>query len=266
MNASISPSELHARMTSSAPPIVIDVRKAPAFRGAPDMIAGALRRDPATVAQWARSLPQASAAVVYCVHGHQVSQDAAQALREAGIAAQFLEGGIEEGWRASGGALDPKAADAGTRWVTRERPKIDRIACPWLISRFVDRDAEFLYVPAKQVLDIARERGAVPYDIAGVHFTHDGELCSFDAFIKHYRLHDPALDRLALIVRGADTSKLELAPQAPGLFAISLGLSRIFPDDLEMLKHGMVLYDALYAWCKEGQAEVHTWAPEAYRQ
>src|SRR6267143_1517979 len=153
-----------------------------------------------------------------------------------------------------------------TRWVTRERPKIDRIACPWLISRFVDRDAEFLYVPSKQVRDVATVREAVPYDVPEVYFTHQGELCSFDAFIKHYRLGgDPALARLALVVRGADTAKLDLAPQAPGLAAVSLGLSRIFLDDHEMLKHGMVLYDALYAWCKDGQDDVHTWNPEAYR-
>lgn len=265
MNASISSAELRARLDSSTPPIVIDVRKPPSFRSASDMISGALRRDPAAVEQWARSLPQASTAVVYCVHGHEVSQNAARALCAAGIPTKFLEGGIEEGWRTSGGALDPKAVDSSTRWVTRERPKIDRIACPWVISRFVDKDAEFLYVPAKEVLGAARERDAVPYDVADVHFTHDGELCSFDAFLKHYRLNDPALKRLALIVRGADTAKLELAPQAPGLAAVSLGLSRIFPDDLEMLKHGMVVYDALYAWCKEGQAEVHTWNPGAYR-
>jgi rhodanese-related sulfurtransferase len=265
VNASISPIELRARLDSGTPPLVIDVRKAPAFRSASETIAGALRRDPAAIGQWARSLPSASAAVVYCVHGHEVSQNAAQALRDAGIQAQFLEGGIEEGWKASGGGLDPKPADASTRWVTRERPKIDRIACPWLISRFVDRDAEFLYVPATQVLAAAMERSAAPYDVAGVQFTHDGELCSFDAFMKHFRLDDPALKRLALIVRGADTGKLDLAPQAPGLAAISLGLSRSFSDDHEMLKHGMVLYDALYAWCKEGQEEAHTWAPEAYR-
>lgn len=265
MNASISSSELRARLDSGASPIVIDVRKAPAFRDASEMISGALRRDPAAVEQWARSLPPASTAVVYCVHGHEVSQNAAKALRAAGIAAQFLEGGIEEGWRASGGPFDSKPKEASTRWVTRERPKIDRIACPWLIARFVDKDAEFLYVPAKQVRDVARERHAEPYDVADVHFTHDGDLCSFDAFLKHYRLSDPALRRLALIVRGADTAKLELAPQAPGLAAISLGLSRIFPDDLEMLKHGMVVYDALYAWCKDGQEEIHTWNPAAYR-
>lgn len=265
MNASIASSELRARLDAGAPPIVIDVRKAPAFRSAGEMISGALRRDPAAVEEWARSLPPASAAVVYCVHGHEVSQNAAKALRAAGIAAQFLEGGIEEGWRASGGPLDSKPKDATTRWVTRERPKIDRIACPWLIARFVDKDAEFLYVPAKEVRDAARERHAEPYDVADVRFTHDGDLCSFDAFLNHYRLSDPALKRLALIVRGADTAKLDLAPQAPGLAAISLGLSRIFPDDLEMLKHGMVVYDALYAWCKEGQEEAHTWNPVAYR-
>jgi hypothetical protein len=189
----------------------------------------------------------------------------AKALDEHGIGARYLEGGIEA-WKAKQGALDRKPGGGDTRWVTRERPKIDRIACPWLIARFVDRDAEFLYVPTKQVRETAQARDAVPYDVPDVHFTHEGDLCSFDAFIKHYRLGaDPALERLALIVRGADTAKLELASQAPGLAAVSLGLSRIFPDDHEMLKHGMVLYDALYAWCKEGQDELHTWNPAAYR-
>ena len=263
MNVSITSTELRARLDSSAPPIVIDVRKTPSFRGASEMISGALRRDPAAVEQWARSLPPASTAVVYCVHGHEVSQQAAAALRGAGLDARYLEGGIAE-WAEHKLPLRRKR-EGSSSWVTRERPKIDRIACPWLISRFVDKDAEFLYVPTTQVADIARERDAVPYDVAGVHFTHDGDLCSFDAFIKHFRLQDPALKRLALIVRGADTAKLELAPQAPGLAAVSLGLSRIFTDDLEMLKHGMVLYDALYAWCKDGQQEVHTWNPEAYR-
>ncbi|MGB5080936.1 MAG: chromate resistance protein ChrB domain-containing protein [Burkholderiales bacterium] len=158
-----------------------------------------------------------------------------------------------------------KPAGANTRWVTRERPKIDRIACPWLVARFVDPGAEFLYVPAKEVLAAAQERGATPYDIPDARFSHEGERCSFDAFLKHYRLTDPALERLAVIVRGADTARLDLAPQAPGLAAISLGLSRTFADDHEMLKHGMVMYDALYAWCKEGQDEGHTWNPSAYR-
>ena len=151
------------------------------------------------------------------------------------------------------------------KWITRERPKIDRIACPWLIARFIDPEAEFLYVPPKQVIAAAKERDATPYDVPDVHFSHEGERCSFDAFLKHYRLDDPALARLAVIVRGADTARLELAPQSAGLAAISLGLSRNFADDLEMLKHGMVIYDALYAWCKDGQEEVHTWNPRAYR-
>ena len=137
------------------------------------------------------------------------------------------------------------------KWVTRERPKIDRIACPWLIARFIDPAPEFLYVPADRVLAVAAETGAVPYDIPGVEMTHDGELCSFDAFIGKYQLKDPALQHLALIVRGADTSRLDLTPQSAGLYAISLGLSHRYADDHEMLRHGLVMYDALYAWCKE---------------
>ena len=265
MSTAISFSELQTGIHSAQPPLVIDVRKRPAFEAAPDMIAGALRRDPEKVSSWTAELPSASTVAVYCVHGHEVSQGVAKALSERGIAARYLEGGIEEGWKAAGGDLDRKPAGASTRWVTRERPKIDRIACPWLVARFVDPGAEFLYVPPKEVLAAAKERDATPYDVPDVHFSHDGELCSFDAFLKHYRLHDPALAQLALIVRGADTARLEMAPQAPGLAALSLGLSRLFGDDHEMLRHGMVMYDALYRWCKEGQEEVHTWNPAAYR-
>lgn len=149
------------------------------------------------------------------------------------------------------------------KWVTRERPKIDRIACPWLIARFIDKSPEFLYVPADEVINVARETGAIPYDIPGVELSHDGELCSFDTFLKKYKLTDPALYQLAVIVRGADTARLDLAPQAPGLMALSLGLSRVFPDDHEMLRHGMVMYDALYAWCRDCQKETHGWPPKA---
>ena len=265
MDAAINFSDLKSALGRARAPLVIDVRKTPAFSAAPDMIAGALRRDPAAVAAWAKELPSAGDVVVYCVHGHEVSQGVAAALRAAGIAASYLVDGIEEGWKQAGGALLSKAANASTRWVTRERPKIDRIACPWLIKRFIDPAAEFLYVPTPDVLSAGKEKTAIPYDVPDVAFTHDGEHCSFDAFIKTYHLNDPALDRLALIVRGADTGHMELAPQAPGLLAISLGLSRNFADDHEMLKHGMVMYDALYAWCKEGQDETHTWNPAAYR-
>jgi rhodanese-related sulfurtransferase len=264
MNASISFSELRSALGSSSAPLLVDVRRRPAFRAATDMIQGALRRDPEAAPLWSKSLPAASAAVVYCAHGGDASQGVAATLKERGIDARYLEGGINA-WKTSGGALDAKPADADTRWVTRERPKIDRIACPWLIARFVDREAEFLYVPANEVRDAAKRHDAVPYDIPDVHFSHDGERCSFDAFVRHYRLGDPALARLAVIVRGADTARLDLAPQAAGLAAVSLGLSRNYANDHEMLEHGMVLYDALYTWCKEGQEEIHTWNPQAYR-
>lgn len=148
------------------------------------------------------------------------------------------------------------------KWVTREHPKIDRIACPWLVARFIDKAPEFLYVPPDRVLDAARETRAIPYDVPDVELSHVGEQCSFDAFLEKYRLDDPALRQLAVIVRGADTSRHDLTPQSAGLFAISLGLSANFPDDHEMLKHGLVLYDALYTWCRTLQAETHNWKPK----
>jgi rhodanese-related sulfurtransferase len=264
VTASISVSSLQRALASSEPPLVVDVRRAPAFRDSPHLMRGTLRRDPERIADWARSLPRASSVIVACVHGHEVSQNAAAALGKFGIRSRFLEGGVE-GWREQGGKMAAKPAGAATRWVTRERPKIDRIACPWLVRRFIDPEAEFLYVPTPEVRKVAAERTAVPYDIPDVEFSHEGERCSFDAFLKIYGLRDPALEALALIVRGADTARLDLAPQAAGLAAVSLGLSRLYPDDHEMLEHGMVLYDALYAWCKEGKDEVHTWKPEAYR-
>jgi hypothetical protein len=151
------------------------------------------------------------------------------------------------------------------KWVTRERPKIDRIACPWLILRFIEPEPEFLFVPAERVLEVAHNAGAIPYDVPGVELSHVGELCSFDAFLAKYRLKDPALERLAVIVRGADTSRLDLAPQCAGLYAISLGLSANFGDDHEMLRHGLVVYDALYVWCGKLQDETHRWPPADYR-
>jgi hypothetical protein len=145
------------------------------------------------------------------------------------------------------------------KWITREHPKIDRIACPWLITRFIDKQPEFLFVPTGDVLRVAGETGAVAYDIPGVELTHVGEECSFDTFLKKYALTNPALQDLAVIVRGADTDRLDLAPQCAGLLAISLGLSRNFTNDHEMLKHGLVMYDALYAWCCHARGERHSW-------
>jgi hypothetical protein len=148
------------------------------------------------------------------------------------------------------------------KWVTRERPKIDRIACPWLVSRFIDNEAEFLFVPPHEVLETARDTGAIPFDVEGVELSHVGPLCSFDAFVAKYALDDPALGEIATIVRGADTNHLEIAPQCAGLLAISLGLSRLFSDDQEQLSHGFVLYDALYAWLREARGERHDWNPQ----
>jgi rhodanese-related sulfurtransferase len=259
MDASITPAALRQSLSTLQTPVVIDVRRQATFLAAPDVLRGALRRDPARVDEWRQTLPAKADIVVYCVHGHEVSQNAAKAL-----GCRYLEGGLEA-WRADGGELARKPAGASSRWITRERPKIDRIACPWLIRRFIDPAAEFLYVPAADVRHLAAERDAVPYDIPEVKFSHEGERCSFDAFLKAFRLAEPALESLARIVRGADTGELALAPQAAGLLAVSLGLSRLYRDDHEMLEHGMLVYDALYAWCKEGQEESHTWNPAAYR-
>lgn len=148
------------------------------------------------------------------------------------------------------------------KWITRERPKIDRVACPWLIARFIDPDAEFLFAPPAEVKRLAESLGATPFDVEGVELSHDGPLCSFDALLAKYRLTDPALAEVAVIVRGADTARLDLAPQAAGLLAISLGLSRLFADDHEQLRHGFVVYDALYAWAKHVRDETHTWNPQ----
>jgi hypothetical protein len=148
------------------------------------------------------------------------------------------------------------------KWVTRHRPKIDRIACPWLIKRFVDKDAEFIYVSPDEVVETAKRTGAIPYDVEGVELTHDGPLCSFDAILKKYKIHDPALNEMATIVRGADTNRHDLSRQCPGVYAILIGLSHNFSDDHEQLKHGMIICEALYAWCKHVNHEKHDWNPQ----
>ena len=148
------------------------------------------------------------------------------------------------------------------QWITRERPKIDRIACPWLIARFIDKEPEFIFVPPAEVLPKARALDAIPYDVEGVELTHDGPLCSFDALLKKYELTDAALHDLAVIVRGADTARSDLAPECAGLLAVSLGLSELFRDDHEQLRHGLVVYDALYAWLTHARGETHTWNPQ----
>ena len=244
-----TPQDLHRQIGTAAAPLVIDVRRPDAYDGDDALIAGAIRRPPETVAQWQSALPAGQHVVVYCVHGHEVSQGAAATLRAAGIDAAYLAGGIAR-WRELGLPTRRRIGAAPGKWVTRERPKVDRIACPWLVRRFIDPEAEFLYAPGAEVREVAARSGAVPYDIADAEFGHVGERCSFDAFIRIYGIADRALDRLALIVRGADTGRPNLTLQSPGLLALSQGLSANFTNDHQMLAQGMVLYDALYAWCR----------------
>lgn len=245
----ISPQDLYRQIGTAASPLVIDVRRPDAFDADNVLIAAAIRRLPDAVERWRHQLPPGRRVVAYCVHGREVSQGAAAALIAAGIDAAYLAGGIAA-WRELGLPTRRRIGAAPGKWVTRERPKVDRIACPWLVRRFIDPEAEFLYVPSAQVLEVAARTGAVPYDVADVEFGHVGNRCSFDAFIRLYAITDRALDRLALIVRGADTGAPELTPQSPGLVALSQGLSATIADDHEMLRHGMVVYDALYAWCR----------------
>lgn len=249
---SISPSSLHRALGTAASPLVADVRAAAAFDGDDRLIVGAVRRDPATLEAWRDDLAGDRPVVVYGENGGAASQGIAAALRAAGRDARFLEGGIAT-WRGldlpTRRRIGPASGASGA-WVTRARPTIDRIACPWLVRRFIDPEASFLYVPEAAVGETSARTGAVPYDVAGAEFGHHGEFCSFDAFIRIYGIADAALDRLAAIVRGADTSRPELTPQSPGLLAISQGLKANFADDHAMLAQGMVVYDALYAWCR----------------
>jgi rhodanese-related sulfurtransferase len=261
MTSAMTVSELAQLAGTARAPLLIDVRREQGFKTANDMIAGAIRRSPDTVEQWRGDLSERRPVVVYCAHGQEVSQGVASALANKGIGASYLSGGMAA-WVEQKLPIRRKREEdeqGPSKWVTRERPKIDRIACPWLIRRFIDPTATFIYVPADRVLAIARETEATPYDVAGVEFTHESDRCSFDTFLRIYGIADPALEHLASIVRGADTSRHDLTPQCGGLFAISLGLSVNFPDDHEMLEHGMVIYDALYTWCRSLQAETHNW-------
>lgn len=260
MNPSITKSDLVAAMAEGGRPLILDVCLEADYIGGEEVIAGALRRDPERIADWAPDLEIGRPVILYCVKGLAVSQMVAKALVARGFPARWLEGGLAA-WRADAGALAAKPK-APTLWVTRERPKIDRIACPWLIRRFIDADASFLYVPPARVLAVAEETGATPFDVEGVELTHRGQGCSFDTILDAFHLDDPALRRLALIVRGADTGRLDLGHEAPGLFAISLGLSGIFAhDDQLCLRHGLVVYDALWHWLTRLQYETHGWPP-----
>ena len=248
-------------------PTLLDVRTAEDFAADPRLIPGAMRRDWQTVALWGAQYAGQSVAVV-CHRGLKLSQGVASWLRHAGARAEALEGGFE-GWAAAGGLLvrpdsvPPRDSQGRTVWVTRARPKVDRIACPWLIRRFVDPAAVFLFVSPAEVTAVAERFGAAPFDIEAAFWSHRGPFCTFDLMLDEFGLHAPALDRLALIVRGADTAQLGLAPEAAGLLAASLGLSRMYKDDLAQLKAGMELYDAFYRWSRDAVSETHDWPAPA---
>lgn len=206
----------------------------------------------------------AGGAVVICTAGHRRSQGAAALLRASGVAAEYLEGG-HAAWAAAGLPLVDTTSITGrdhlgrSIWVTRARPKIDRVACPWLIRRFVDPRAAFLFVTPAEVEGVGALLGAMPFDVENVFWSHRGDRCTFDTMLAVFGLAVPALDRLATIVRGADTARLDLAPEAPGLLAASLGLSRMYADDLEQLEAGIALYDAFYRWARDATDETHNW-------
>ncbi len=261
----LSISSLKTSVGSAHAPIILDVRRHDAFAASQQILPTARWREHTHAAEWARQLPSKAHVVCYCVHGHGVSQAAASMLRSKGINAQFLIGGIE-GWIEAGGvtinrqALPHRNEDQPSRWVTRVRPKIDRIACPWLISRFIDREAQFLFAEPAYVESVAAELGATPFDIDGVELSHVGETCTFDTLLKHFAINDPALAALAAIVRGADTARPDLAPAAAGLLGISLGISVLSGgDDHAALARGFDVYDALYAWQRFALEETHNW-------
>ncbi len=280
--ATISPQELASRLGKPDAPLLLDVRKPEPFAKSAYLLPGAQYCAPQDVQQWIQNHSTTSReVVVYCVYGHHVSQTAAAQLQAAGWHVKYLQGGIEGGEEGEDAAQDialwrgaelpklSKLPDWGitgqgrTRWITRASPKIDRIACAWLIRRWADSQAEFFYVPDAQVLSEAKRLNAVAYDIVGAPITHQGELCSFDALLLGLGLHTSALELLARIVRGADTNLLNLEPPCAGLLAITQGMARLHAgQDHAMLEAMMPIYDALYAWCVDkvaGQVQPHVW-------
>jgi rhodanese-related sulfurtransferase len=259
----ISPDKLSRLIGTANTPALIDVRTDEDFAADQRLIPGAIRRNFQEAADWGQELSGRSAIVV-CLRGEKLAQGTAAWLRHVHVSAESLEGGFE-GWKnaklplINASKLPPRDAKGRTVWVTRSRPKIDRIACPWLIRRFVDPNAVFLFVAPSEVIEVGEYFNAAPFDIENVFWSHRGELCTFDVMIDEFGLATPPLLRLAAMVRGADTARLDLSPEAPGLLAASLGLSRIYDDDLKQLEAGMLLYDAFYRWCRDATGETHNW-------
>jgi len=242
-------------------PLLIDLRDGAELERVARMIPGAMHLSTSDIQAWSRRLPVRRTVALYANDDAQV-EPAAQMLTNKGLDVCVLEAGFDawlQGAYPTIRVRDEFGVPGRSQWVTRERPKIDRLACPWLIRRFIDPMATFFYVPAPNVRREAAALRAQPYDIADVTFSHRGARCSFDAFLDEFDLHDPALDTLAEIVRAADTGTLERSREAPGLLAISLGLSATIHDDLLLLEQAMTIYDALYAWCKTAQSETHSW-------
>ena len=244
-------------------PAIIDVRIDEDYAADPRLLPGARCRDFRGTQEWAPHY-RGRAVVVTCQKGLKLSQGAAAWMRHTGIDAQTLEGGFEA-WKAAGqplvrtAKLPARDSEGRTVWVTRARPKVDRIACPWLIKRFVDPSAVFLFVAPSEVLPVAERFGATPFDVDDVFWSHRGERCTFDTMLAEFGLETEPLLRLAAVVRGADTARLDLAPQSAGLLAASLGFSRMHRDDLQQLGAAMTLYDAFYRWCRDATDETHNW-------
>jgi len=257
----INVSQLQRLIGTTQCPIIVDVRIDEDFAQHPLLIPTAQRCQYQKIEQMAQQVAGTSV-VVYCHKGLKLSEGAAAILRSLGVQAEVLKGGmlawVEAGAPCIESAKLPLATARGnTLWVTKARPKIDRIACPWLIKRFIDPNAQFLFVPASQVSAVAEKFHAIPFDIPDTSYSHRNELCTFDVLLDEFKLESPALRHLARIIRGADTNALELTAQSSGLLAIALGFSRIYKDDLEQLEHSLCIYDALYRWCRDAVDEQH---------
>jgi rhodanese-related sulfurtransferase len=266
----ISPHELWNRIGTAEAPTILNVCRREIYDGATGVIPTSVWRKPETYQDWLGDVDNSRPLVIACRYGHQLSQMVAASLRERGIPAQALDGGFV-GWGEAGlpmvakSALDRFAPKSPSLWVTRRRPKIDRVACPWLIRRFIDAQARILYVDPPEVMNTAKETGAIPFDVEGVELSHEDERCTFDTILKLFGLEsDPHLARLALIVRGADTARPDLTPEAAGLHAVSLGLSVLAGDDDHgMIARGFAVYDALFAWARHAADERHNWPAKA---
>jgi rhodanese-related sulfurtransferase len=266
----ISPHDLWSALGAAAAPQLIDTRRCDIYEAAPGVLPASIWHDPAAGNDWMDTLDRTRPVVVACRFGHHLSQSAAAALRADGFDARVLEGGYAA-WSEAGLPLVDRAAllrfapRRPSLWVTRRRPKIDRIACPWLIRRFLDPQARILFVDPPEVANVAAETGAIPFDIEGIELSHVGDRCSFDTMLQIFGLENvPTLARVALIVRGADTARTDLAPEAAGLHAISLGLSALAgDDDHALLERGFLMYDGLFAWARFAAEERHNWPAKA---